>query len=192
MVFFWFCGNVVKIYYNYYNETPLQLILGGYIQVFFNIILIGQLIYYYRKNVQENENAKKGTEKKVLDGQNNDISESHISIVRKSEVNENDENETDFLVGNKNNGEVKEEVELSKDNKTDSGEQSGDEEENENEKENEIILKNKDNVENGDEEEQGRQELIIDLEDNKKLINNCGNKDNILVDYHNNEQKEVD
>ena len=188
MVFFWFCGNVVKIYYNYYNETPLQLILGGYIQVFFNIILIGQLIYYYRKNVQENENAKKGNEKKVLDGHNNDISESHISIVRKSEVNENDENETDFLVGNKNNGEVKEEVELSKDNKTDSGEQSGDEEENENE----IILKNKDNVENGDEEEQGRQELIIDLEDNKKLINNCGNKDNILVDYHNNEQKEVD
>ena len=71
---------------------------------------------------------KKGAEKKVLDGQNNDISESHISIVRKSEVNENDENETDFLVGNKNNGEVKEEVELSKDNKTDSGEGSGDEE----------------------------------------------------------------
>jgi hypothetical protein len=189
MVFLWFCGNVVKIYYNYYNETPLQLILGGYIQVFFNIILIGQLIYYYRKNKQENKNAKKSTEKKVSDGQNNDNSESHISIVRKSEVSENDENETDLLVGNKNNGEVKEEVELSKDNKTDSGEGSGDEEE---ESENDKILKNKGNVENGDEDEQGRQELIIDLEDNKKLSNNCGNKDNILVDYHNNEQKEVD
>jgi len=82
MIFFWFCGNVVKIYYNYYNEAPLQLILGGYIQVFFNIILIGQLIYYYRKNTQD-VNAKKDPKEKTSDEHNDDNSESHISIDRK-------------------------------------------------------------------------------------------------------------
>jgi large-conductance mechanosensitive channel len=164
MVFFWFCGNVVKIYYNYYNEAPLQLILGGYIQVFFNIILICQLIYYYRKNIQENKNAKKETKDTI----NDDNSESHISIVRKTDVSENDETETDLLVDNKNKGGVKEEVELSKDNKTDIGEESEDEDEDEDgeENENEIILKNEGNVGNG-KEEHGRKEVTIDLEDNK-------------------------
>ena len=43
MVIFWFGGNLLKIYYNYYNNSPLILLIGSYIQVFFNIILIGQL-----------------------------------------------------------------------------------------------------------------------------------------------------
>jgi hypothetical protein len=187
MVFFWFCGNVVKIYYNYYNEAPFQLILGGYIQVFFNIILIAQLIYYYRKNKQEIENDKKNT-KKII---NDDNSESHISIVQKTEDSENDETETDFLVDKKNNVEVMEEMESSKDNKSDIGEESEDEEDNENK----IILKSEYNEGNdGNEEEQRRLEVIIDIEDNKKLINEFGNKDkdDILVDYHNNVKKEVD
>lgn len=170
MVFFWFCGNVVKIYYNYYNETPLQLILGGYIQVFFNIILIIQLIYYYLKNKKESEKSKKGTEKKVSDEQNCDISESHISIVRKSELSGNEEN--DLLVEDRNNGEVKEdEVELSKDNITDIGEE------------------NKDH--GGIKEEEGK-EIIVCSEDSKKPDNNFENKDNILVDLHSSDIKEFD
>lgn len=54
MVILWLIGNLVKIYYNYYNKSPLQLLLGAAIQVFFNIILIGQIIYYYRINEKEN------------------------------------------------------------------------------------------------------------------------------------------
>ena len=187
MVFFWFCGNIVKIYYNYYNEAPLQLILGGYIQVFFNIILIAQLIYYYRKNKQETENTKKVIKKTI----NDDNSESRISIVQKTEVSENDETETDFLVDKKNSVEVEEEMESSKDNKSDIGEESEDEEDNENE----IILKNEENEGNdGNEEEKRRQDIIIDLDDNKKLINKIRNedKDNILVHYHNNDKKDDD
>ena len=53
MVIFWFGGNLLKIYYNYYNNSPLILLIGSYIQVFFNIILIGQLIYYYQRNKKE-------------------------------------------------------------------------------------------------------------------------------------------
>jgi uncharacterized protein with PQ loop repeat len=37
MVIFWFGGNLLKIYYNYYNNSPLILLIGSYIQVFFNI-----------------------------------------------------------------------------------------------------------------------------------------------------------
>ena len=166
MIFFWFCGNVVKIYYNYYNEAPLQLIPGGYIQVFFNIILIGQLIYYYRKNTQD-ENAKKDPKEKTSDEHNDDNSESHISIVRKTDVSDNDESESNHLLvddKNKNIGEVKEdkEVKLKKERKNDIGEES---EDNEEENDNELIMVNEGN--DGNEEEQRRQELIIDLEDNK-------------------------
>ena len=53
MVIFWFSGNILKIYYNYYNNSPLILLIGSCIQVFFNIILIGQLIYYYQRNKKE-------------------------------------------------------------------------------------------------------------------------------------------
>ena len=47
MVFMWFSGNILKIYYNTVNNSPKQLIIGSYIQVFFNIILICQMFYYY-------------------------------------------------------------------------------------------------------------------------------------------------
>ena len=56
MVIFWFCGNLLKIYYNYYNNSPLILLIGSYIQVFFNTILIGQLIYYYQRSKKESFN----------------------------------------------------------------------------------------------------------------------------------------
>lgn len=54
MVYLWLIGNLIKIYYNYHNFSPVQLILGAGVQVFFNLILIGQIIYYYRKNKNEN------------------------------------------------------------------------------------------------------------------------------------------
>lgn len=47
MVFMWFSGNILKIYYNTVNKSPMQLIIGSYIQVFFNVILISQMLYYY-------------------------------------------------------------------------------------------------------------------------------------------------
>ena len=47
MVFMWFSGNILKIYYNTVNNSPKQLIIGSYIQVFFNIILICEMFYYY-------------------------------------------------------------------------------------------------------------------------------------------------
>ena len=53
MVMLWLSGNLLKIYYNYINNSPIQLLLGACIQVFFNIILIGQLVYYYLKNRKE-------------------------------------------------------------------------------------------------------------------------------------------
>ena len=67
MVIFWFGGNLLKIYYNYYNNSPLILLIGSYIQVFFNTILIGQLIYYYQKNKKEslNEMISKNQDKNI-------------------------------------------------------------------------------------------------------------------------------
>ena len=53
MVFMWFSGNILKIYYNTVNNSPMQLIIGSYIQVFFNCILIYQIFYYYRRNRRE-------------------------------------------------------------------------------------------------------------------------------------------
>ena len=53
MVFMWFSGNILKIYYNTANNSPIQLIIGSYIQVFFNCILIYQIFYYYKKNRKE-------------------------------------------------------------------------------------------------------------------------------------------
>ena len=56
MVFMWFSGNILKIYYNTANKSPIQLIIGSYIQVFFNCILIYQIFYYYIKNEREGIN----------------------------------------------------------------------------------------------------------------------------------------
>lgn len=53
MVLMWLIGNSAKIYYNIINNSPIQLIIGSCIQVFFNIILIFQILYYYIKNRKE-------------------------------------------------------------------------------------------------------------------------------------------
>jgi uncharacterized protein with PQ loop repeat len=56
MVFLWLFGNSIKIYYNIYNNSPMQLIIGSFIQVFFNIILIIQIEYFYIINKKEANN----------------------------------------------------------------------------------------------------------------------------------------
>ena len=93
MVFLWFTGNVIKIYYNYLKNSPLQLILGAYVQVFFNIILIGQLIYYYRKNKKElnKENNKENIDNNILSDENNRYQ--NLSLTKKSQTKETKENE---------------------------------------------------------------------------------------------------
>ena len=53
MVLMWFSGNILKIYYNMANHSPMQLIIGSFAQVFFNCILIGQIAYYYKLNKKE-------------------------------------------------------------------------------------------------------------------------------------------
>ena len=55
MVLLWLLGNSIKVYYNIYNKSPMQLIIGAYMQVFFNIILILQIIYYYFMNNSDKE-----------------------------------------------------------------------------------------------------------------------------------------
>lgn len=118
MVFLWFSGNVIKIYYNYYNHSPLQLILGSYVQVFFNIILIGQLIYYYRKNKKESNNIKNTDNidnKENIYTNTHILSESkkrntHLSIVSKSEIHQNEEEE--FNIDGKNISKHKNEEEI--------------------------------------------------------------------------------
>ena len=59
MVLMWFLGNILKIYYNMVNHSPLQLIIGSFAQVFFNCILIAQIVYYYKKNMNESINNSK-------------------------------------------------------------------------------------------------------------------------------------
>ena len=80
MVIFWFGGNILKIYYNYYNNSPLILLIGSCIQVFFNIILIGQLIYYYHWNKKESLNKMISKTQDVNISEIVDIEESSRSI----------------------------------------------------------------------------------------------------------------
>ena len=58
MVSLWLIGNALKAYYNIYNKCPIQLIIGAYLQVFLNVVLISELIYYYLKDMTliNNEN----------------------------------------------------------------------------------------------------------------------------------------
>ena len=63
MVLMWLNGNIIKIYYNTINHSPLQLIIGSYVQVFCNFILIGQIIYYYQLEHSENYGEIKLVEK---------------------------------------------------------------------------------------------------------------------------------
>ena len=105
MVIFWFSGNILKIYYNYYNDSPLILLIGSFIQVFFNIILIGQLIYYYRRNKKESLN------KKISETQEKPQNVNITELVDKPEEtsrsfnamkNNKEENLFDFNIVNKN------------------------------------------------------------------------------------------
>ena len=107
MVLLWFAGNILKIYYNYYNNSPLQLILGAYIQVFFNIILIGQLIYYYIKNQKENKiindvlNDSEKNEKEINSNDSNDDNEDVNIIVYDDKPNVEKEEKSINIIDNK-------------------------------------------------------------------------------------------
>jgi uncharacterized protein with PQ loop repeat len=77
MVLMWFIGNILKVFYNIYNKSPIQLVIGTYVQVFCNIILISQLIYYYHtdngeKNAILIDSDSNSSNKIIFDG-NNDI-----------------------------------------------------------------------------------------------------------------------
>ena len=58
MVFLWLSGNIIKIYYNIMNKSPMQLIIGSYIQAILNFILMNQIFYYYFKNKKESVNIR--------------------------------------------------------------------------------------------------------------------------------------
>ena len=124
MVILWLTGNLIKIYYNYYNHSPIQLILGASVQAFFNIILIGQIIYYYRINRKENllyedintndkdkekeNNANTGGKK---DEKNGDI---HLNVKEKI-VKETEEKKDNNVESNpKNEGKEEKEIEKEK------------------------------------------------------------------------------
>ena len=95
MVIFWFGGNLLKIYYNYYNNSPLILLIGSYIQVFFNIILIGQLIYYYHRNKKESLNEMISKNQDINTSEIVDIEESRRSFTTKN--NNKKENIIDYF-----------------------------------------------------------------------------------------------
>jgi uncharacterized protein with PQ loop repeat len=87
MVLMWFFGNLIKVYYNIHNKSPLPLIIGSYIQVFFNVVLISQIIYYYfNDNIRKSEILMNQTNSnKILfdvnsgDSDSEDIKETIIS-----------------------------------------------------------------------------------------------------------------
>ena len=87
MVLMWFFGNLIKVYYNIHNKSPLPLIIGSYIQVFFNVVLISQIIYYYfNDNIRKSEILMNQTNSnKILfdinsgDGDSENIKETIIS-----------------------------------------------------------------------------------------------------------------
>ena len=83
MVFLWFIGNWLKVFYNIYNKCPIQLIIGSYIQAFLNIILTIQIIYYYYK-----ENLKKHANMENSDNSNKIIFESNSESAEASETSE--------------------------------------------------------------------------------------------------------
>ena len=58
MVFLWLSGNIIKIYYNIINKSPIQLIIGSCIKAIFNFILMNQIFYYYFKNKKDSANIR--------------------------------------------------------------------------------------------------------------------------------------
>jgi uncharacterized protein with PQ loop repeat len=83
MVFLWFIGNWLKVFYNIYNKCPIQLIIGSYIQACLNIVLTTQIIYYYYK-----ENLKKSENTENSDNSNKIIFESNSETAEASETSE--------------------------------------------------------------------------------------------------------
>ena len=67
MVFMWLIGNILKLYYNIVNNSPIQLIISSYIQVFFNCLLIYQIYYYHKKNKSESINNSNTDKLKFID-----------------------------------------------------------------------------------------------------------------------------
>ena len=72
MVLLWMLGNLFKVFYNVYYKSPIQLIIGAYIQIFFNIILILQIIYYYFMNNSEKEGILINNSNKLVFDNNSD------------------------------------------------------------------------------------------------------------------------
>ena len=98
MVFLWFTGNILKIYYNTSNNSPIQLIIGSYIQVFFNCILIYQIFYYYQKNKLEPLNTIRSGEIKFVDSKEEKQKEKEIEIEEEHLIsNKNENNKIDYL-----------------------------------------------------------------------------------------------
>ena len=83
MVLLWIGGNIIKIYYNIMNKSPIQLIIGSCIQVTLNVVLINQIFYYYLKNRKESVKIREisfDEEKKVEKKVNIELSESRKNI----------------------------------------------------------------------------------------------------------------
>ncbi len=56
LVFEWICGDIFKIGYFFFRDTPIQLILCAIFQLTSDIILIGQIFYY--RYIKKNKNEK--------------------------------------------------------------------------------------------------------------------------------------
>ena len=98
MVFMWFTGNILKIYYNASNNSPIQLIIGSYVQVFFNCILIYQIFYYYQKNKLEPINTIRTGEIRFVDSKEEKQKEEDIEIEEEHLINDQKQNnKIDYL-----------------------------------------------------------------------------------------------
>ena len=56
LVFGWICGDIFKVGYFFFRDTPIQLILCAIFQLTSDIILIGQIFYY--RYIKKNKNEK--------------------------------------------------------------------------------------------------------------------------------------
>ena len=87
MVFMWFCGNVIKIYYNHINNSPIQLIIGSYIQLFCNIVLIYLLFYYYIYEKKEPTNTITVAEEISFEDENENDHKEEVELVNYDKAN---------------------------------------------------------------------------------------------------------
>ena len=56
MIFCWFFGDCFRIYYNIKYRAPKQLVIGIYVQVMLDLIVLFQLIIYRKNNFKEKDN----------------------------------------------------------------------------------------------------------------------------------------